>query len=113
MADDTATALEAKRDELERELAALAGAPGDQSGISFGKRVGEGTSIAVERLSQVAAHDRLQDMLADVCRAQAKLADGSYGSCDDCGGVISADRLEALPWAVRCVACSRGTRRRG
>ena len=45
----------------------------DQGGISFGKRVGDGTSLAVERLSQVAAHDRLQDMLADVVRAEQRL----------------------------------------
>ena len=79
---------------------------GDQSGISFGKRVGEGTSIAVERLSQVAAHERLQAMLDDVRRAQDKLAEGSYGSCDRCGTAIAPERLEALPWAVRCLACS-------
>jgi DnaK suppressor protein len=112
MPDDVAAALEAKRTELERELAALAAAPGDQNGISFGKRVGEGTSIAVERLSQVAAHEGLQAMLADVRRAQAKLADDSYSRCDDCGGDISPERLDALPWAVRCVACSAAARRR-
>jgi RNA polymerase-binding transcription factor DksA len=42
-------------------------------------------------------------MLADVHRAQAQLAEGSYGRCDSCGATISAERLEARPWAVRCV----------
>jgi DnaK suppressor protein len=97
--------LAAKRAELESELATLAAPASDLGGIGFGKRVGEGTSLAVERLSQVAAHDRLGAMLADVLRAQAKLTDGSYGGCDDCGQPIAADRLAALTWATRCIAC--------
>ena len=106
MTDDPAAvepALAAKRAELEAELAGLS-APVDQGGISFGKRVGDGTSMAVERLSQVAVHERLQETLADVVRAQEKLAEGSYGVCDACGKPIPPARLEALPWATLCVA---------
>jgi DnaK suppressor protein len=103
---DPATALAAKRAELEVELGGLATPSGDLGGIGFGKRVGEGTSLAVDRLSQVAAHDRLSAMLADVVRAQAKLDDASYGRCDGCGEPIAPDRLAALPWATRCIACT-------
>jgi DnaK suppressor protein len=97
--------LAAKRADLEVELDGLAAPGEDSGGISFGKRVGDGTSIAVERLSQVAAHDRLRALLADVRRAQLKVADGSYGLCDRCGTPIPADRLEVLPWATHCVTC--------
>jgi DnaK suppressor protein len=97
------TALRSKRAEIEEQLGVLERKPGDQGSISFGKRVGEGTSMAVDRLSQVAVHDKLQVTLADVGRAEAKLEDGSYGRCDVCGGPIGEERLEALPWAVRCV----------
>ena len=100
---NVASRLAAKRAELEGELADLS-APVDQGGISFGKRVGDGTSMAVERLSQVAVHERLQDTLADVVRAEEKLTEGSYGICDVCGDPIPAERLEALPWATLCVA---------
>jgi DnaK suppressor protein len=101
--EQAANALAAKRAQLEAELATLAAPNADQGGISFGKRVGEGTSLAVERLSQVAAHEQLQDMLADVVRAEQKLADGSYGTCDVCGRPIGRGRLEALPWATMCI----------
>jgi DnaK suppressor protein len=101
--EQAATALAAKRVQLEAELATLAAPSADHGGISFGKRVGEGTSLAVERLSQVAAHEQLQDLLADVVRAEQKLADGSYGRCDVCGRPIGAGRLEALPWATMCI----------
>lgn len=29
----------------------------------------------------------------------------SIGRCRDCGGVIEAGRLRAMPFAVRCIAC--------
>jgi DnaK suppressor protein len=96
-------ALAAKRALLEAELGILAAPSADQGGISFGKRVGDGTSVAVERLSQVAAHDQLQGLLADVVRAEEKLVDGSYGRCDVCDRPIGAGRLEALPWAALCI----------
>ena len=38
--------------------------------------------MAVDRLSQVAVHDKLQVTRADVERALAKLEDGTYGACD-------------------------------
>jgi len=110
MADDIAGALGDKRDQLERELQQMTAPPREQSGISFGKRVGDGTSIAVDRLDQIAIHDQLQTLLADVRRALAKLAEDSYGSCDNCGDAIPPARLEALPWAVLCVRCAGGLR---
>ncbi len=105
-ADGVAAALSAKRDELEAELAHLSAAVPDTGGISFGKRVGDGTSVAVERLTQVAAHEQLGDTLAAVLRAQAKLQEGTYGVCDGCGKPIAAARLDALPWAAECIACA-------
>jgi DnaK suppressor protein len=102
--DRIAAALEDKRAELEAELAQLSAPPsGDSGSIDFGKRVGEGTSMAVDRLSLVASHGQLRAMLADVQRAQVKLAEGSYGRCDRCGVQIPAERLEARPWAVLCI----------
>jgi DnaK suppressor protein len=98
-----ATALADRRAQLEEQLASMSRLPDENGSISFGKRVGEGTSQAVDRLSAVPAHAKLQDMLADVERAQAKIVEGSYGRCDVCGDEILAARLEARPWATRCL----------
>ena len=104
--DSIVAALEDKRAELEAELAQMSASPSESGGISFGKRVGEGTSMAVERLAQVAAHEQLQAVLADVHRALAKLDEGSYGECDRCSASIPSERLETLPWAGLCVRCA-------
>lgn len=97
------TALTVKKAELLEQMGQLETLPGDRGEISFGKRVGEGTSMAVDRLSQVAVHDKLQITLADVDRALVKVDEGTYGTCDACGRPIGEGRLEALPWAVLCV----------
>jgi DnaK suppressor protein len=39
--------------------------------------------------------------------ARRALAEGTYGTCRDCGREIPAARLEAMPEAVRCVNCQR------
>jgi DnaK suppressor protein len=106
---EVAQVLAQRRASLESEIATLQRPADESGGISFGKRVGDGTSIAVERLSQVAASDRLQSLLADVIRAQEKLADGTYGVCDTCGQPIPPERLEALPAAVQCITCRAAT----
>lgn len=100
---DTAQALATKRLQLIQQLEALTVRPADAGSISFGKRVGEGTSEAVDRLAAVPAHDQLQVMLAEVVRAEEKLTEGSYGRCDVCDATIPAGRLEARPWATRCM----------
>jgi DnaK suppressor protein len=104
--DDVVGHLEHKRVRLEAELARMSAPPTESSGISFGKRVGEGTSMAVDRFEQVAAHDELRAVLVDVERALAKVDEGSYGCCDRCNSTIPEERLEIRPWAVLCVECA-------
>ncbi len=103
MSDDVAAQLAAKRHQLEEQLSSMAKPTEDAGSIGFGKRVGEGTSQAVDRLSAVPAHDKLQAMLTEITRAEEKLTDGTYGRCDACGTEIPPARLEARPWATRCL----------
>ena len=37
--------------------------------------------------------------------ARQRLAEGSYGTCADCGGEIGFERLQVNPAAVRCIRC--------
>jgi len=39
--------------------------------------------------------------------ALGRIADGSYGSCKQCGEDIGQARLEAMPEATRCVNCAQ------
>lgn len=35
-----------------------------------------------------------------------RIADGSYGTCANCGAEIPQARLQAQPTAARCIACA-------
>src|SRR5689334_14602373 len=106
MDEDAGRLLAAREQELEAQLAELTRPPGELGTISFGKRVGEGTSMAVDRLAAVSAQEHLLAMLDEVRRARARIATGSYGTCEVCGEAIPEGRLEARPWATRCLAHS-------
>ena len=99
--------LVALRDELQARADALRnGATVPSGGISFGKRVGEGTSIAIERFTDVAVHGQLVQQLGAVEAALARLDDGRYGTCERCGRTIPDERMEVVPWAATCVGCA-------
>jgi DnaK suppressor protein len=109
--DDAERRLREHRAELEARVAQLTRAPERGSGISFGKRVGDGTIEAVSRINDVGVVDSLNASVERVDRALAKLTEGSYGSCDSCGGEIAPARLEARPESVLCVSCAGAARR--
>lgn len=74
--------------------------------MAFGKRVGDGTTEAVERLATTATARSLAASIADIDRALEKLDAGTYGQCDRCGQAIAAARLDALPASALCVTCA-------
>ena len=99
--------LRAHRAALDERIGGLAAPPERGSGISFGKRVGDGTSEAVSRLNEVGVANSLLVTSERIDRALEKLEEGSYGVCDGCGKPIAPARLKIAPESVRCVDCAR------
>jgi DnaK suppressor protein len=99
--------LRARRDELTSELGVVTTVERDpETSVSFGKRVGDGTTEAVDRLDRVATARGLEAMLRDVERSLVKIDEGTYAICDRCGRLITEERLEARPWSVLCIDCA-------
>lgn len=99
--------LRVRRGQLMAELGVVTTVERDpDASVSFGKRVGDGTTEAVERLNRVGTARGLEAILMDVERALAKVDEGTYGICDRCGKLIPEERLEARPWSVLCVDCA-------
>jgi len=48
---------------------------------------------------------RERTFLSKIDKALAKLQDGSFGVCEDCGESIHTKRLEARPEATLCIKC--------
>ena len=109
---DPAEALSEKRSELEAELAALAPAR-QERGVQpqFGKRAGDHIAESADLMVRAQAAAALRQLLGEVEAALARFRQGDYGRCEVCGGEIGAARLEAVPWAGRCISCAEARRR--
>lgn len=58
-----------------------------------------------EREVDMALSDLETQQLGAVSQALARLQEGRYGACADCGKAIPFKRLQIEPWAERCVVC--------
>src|SRR6202050_2189102 len=95
--EEITASLLAHKAELAGEVAELAEpirAPGVQ--VQFGKRAGDHTSDAVMQMERTVAAEQLEHLSGQIDRALAKLAEGTYGRCDACGGPIASERLADL-----------------
>ena len=95
--------LDAKEADLRRSIDRLTAPVSDGATIGFGKRIGEGTTQAIQQMADASSAQTLHATLDAVLRAKAKLADGTYGQCDVCGEPIDEDRLEFRPWSTCCM----------
>lgn len=55
----------------------------------------------------MALRDNLKQMLGKIQTALLHLNKGDYGKCEKCGKAIETARLEAMPTASYCIACSK------
>lgn len=98
--------LAERRSALTAELERLTAPPSDPASVSFGKRVGDGTTEAVERLATTATARSIAASIAEIDHALQRLDAGDYGSCENCGRDIPEARLEVRPAATKCVECA-------
>ncbi len=47
-----------------------------------------------------------KDALDQIDEALKRIAEGSYGRCEICGGRIPKSRLQAIPYAAQCIQCA-------
>jgi len=70
--------------------------------------VGDPGDESVMRMQQdldIEEAGRDAEELSAIEGALARMNDGTYGDCDECGGEIDYRRLEAQPTAIRCIDC--------
>ncbi len=97
---ESAAALKAQADSL-----ALEHEPGD---VQFDEEGGEGGTANVDREMDLHLSAQARATVLEIDRALAKIEDGAYGLCEQCGDLIPEPRLQALPHAALCVSCKSG-----
>lgn len=91
------------REELEARLKRLDGSVGRSEPLAK-----DSSEQAVE-LENVEVKDALQReaqlQLALINRALQRIEDDQYGICADCNEAVAKTRLDAIPYAERCIDC--------
>ncbi len=111
--------LQARRRVLRAEIAAKLNTQDNPALLGLRNRMEETDDWAVADLEtalDVAEVSRDASELRDVEAALARMADGTYGECVQCGAHIPLARLAANPSAPRCIACQEkveASQRRG
>jgi len=103
----TKTDLEKFRNILETKQAELSGSLRNRDEIVIEKAPDalDEVQLAGERELAIRNLDRDSNMLRQIRRALARIADGSYGVCLHCDEDISPKRIAAVPWAAYCIKC--------
>ncbi len=77
------------------------------SGLPESIEPGTSSWIADVHSRAVAVKENLQSMLSKTQKSLINLRKGTYGRCEKCGKQIEEKRLQAMPTATMCVACSK------
>jgi DnaK suppressor protein len=110
--DETRALLLRKRAEIVAKVDQLgAHDPAEVANLGFGKRIGDGTTYAVERMTDAYQARTIYATVAEIDQALERIDAGTYGRCVSCGESIPAERLQAVPWAALCVPCSAKPRK--
>ncbi len=97
-----------RREQLVSELLEDVARSRDESYASVAGQVTDlGDEALADLLSDLDNAEVARDMreIRALDAALARVADGSYGNCADCGGDIGLERLHAFPTALRCIRC--------
>jgi RNA polymerase-binding transcription factor len=69
--------------------------------------LGDSASETLDREIELSLEDNAENLLGAIDAALARIDAGTYGTCGRCSRPIGSERLEALPWATKCIECKR------
>lgn len=98
------------------ELLAKANLPAPSNPLTPDERDSDEADAALTTDMRERAMWLMQDQrqrLELIEQALQRIAEGRYGYCETCGGLINPERLEALPYATQCIRCQEQTERQG
>lgn len=104
---DAEKTLRDERSNLIHQLAEL-GANDDgqlRDDVSYGEGFADAAAATAERTEVIGLVDSVKVMLDNVDAALERIAEGTYGTCAECGKKIGQARIEFRPESIYCVNC--------
>lgn len=73
--------------------------------VSYGEGFADAAAATAERTEVIGLVDSVKAMLENVDAALERIAEGTYGTCAECGKKIGRARIEFRPESIYCVDC--------
>ncbi len=96
--------LESRRREILTEAGRAVGSMNSKPEEAFADPNDRAT-LESDRNFLLRLRDRERRLLTKIDEAFARIKDGSYGRCEECGEEIGMERLRARPVTTFCIAC--------
>ena len=74
---------------------------------TYDNHLADSATATLNREIDYTLEENAEHVLTAINDALQRIEDGTYGTCGRCGKPISEERLEALPYANRCIDCKR------
>ncbi len=96
--------LQARRQEILAESDRVVGSMNGNERITYADPA-DRAALESDRNFVLRLRDRDRKLLGKIDEAFARIEDGSYGRCEECGGQIAIERLKARPVTTLCIDC--------
>jgi RNA polymerase-binding protein DksA len=74
---------------------------------TFDNHLADSATATLNREIDFTLEESSGHLLTEIESALRRIENGKYGICGRCGNPISEERLEAIPYADRCIDCKR------
>jgi RNA polymerase-binding protein DksA len=74
---------------------------------TYDNHLADSATATLNREIDSTLEENSEHMLSGINEALDRIDNGTFGTCEHCGGQIAEERLEAIPYATRCIDCQR------
>jgi RNA polymerase-binding protein DksA len=74
---------------------------------TYDNHLGDAATHTLNREIDYTLEDNAGHVLEAIDEALGRIETGSFGKCVRCGRPIAAERLAAVPYALKCIDCKR------
>jgi RNA polymerase-binding protein DksA len=74
---------------------------------TYDNHLADSATATLNREIDYSLEENSEHVLDAVNDALGRIEDGTFGTCVRCGRPIAEERLEAIPYATRCIDCQR------
>ena len=74
---------------------------------TYDNHLADSATATLNREIDYTLEENSEHVLSGITEALDRIEGGTFGSCAGCGKQIAEERLEAIPYATRCIDCQR------